>query len=89
MSPPFSCEFSRRGVGPDLIAFLPFLPDCLCIFLTALVVQESFCRFPGFSEDCSTYRFIFDVFVGDDGTLYSYSAILCSLPSCFDYYSFV
>lgn len=33
-------------------------------FLTTLIVQESFCQFPVFSENCSTCRFIFDVFMG-------------------------
>ena len=34
-----------------------FLQDYVCAFLTAVVVQESLCRFPGFSENCSTHRF--------------------------------
>lgn len=41
------------------------LPDYLCIFLVALVVQVSFCQFPSvFSENCSTCRCIFDAFIG-------------------------
>ena len=35
-----------RGIGPEPIAFLCFLPDYTCIFHTAFVVQESFCQFP-------------------------------------------
>ena len=32
--------------------FLPLLPNCLCIFLIALVVQVSFCQFPvGFQRE--------------------------------------
>lgn len=57
--------YPLAGAGPDLIAFLLFLPYYLCIFLTTLVVQESFCQFPAFSEGCSTCGCIFDVFVGD------------------------
>ena len=40
---PFSSESLPRSPGPNLITFLPNLPDYLGIFLTALVVQESFC----------------------------------------------
>ena len=32
--------------GPNTTAFLSFLPNYLCIFFTALVIQESFCHFP-------------------------------------------
>ena len=28
------------------LSFLPFHPDNTCIFLTTLVIQESFCQFP-------------------------------------------
>ena len=34
------------GTGLNLTAFLPFLPDYMCIFLISLVVQESFCQIP-------------------------------------------
>ena len=43
VQPPFSSESPPRGIGPNLIIFLPFLPDNVYIFFTALVVQESFC----------------------------------------------
>ena len=42
---PFSSESPPRGIGADPIAFPPFLHNYMCIFLTALVVQES-CQFP-------------------------------------------
>ena len=35
-----------RGPGSDLIISLPFLPDSLWVFLTALTVQDSFCLSP-------------------------------------------
>lgn len=35
-----------KDTGPDLIASLPFLPDCVWLFLTAWVVQKSFCQAP-------------------------------------------
>ena len=61
----FSSEFPPRGMGPCLIAFLPFLPNYMCIFLTALVLQESFSSFQlVFSENYSTCRCIFNVFFG-------------------------
>lgn len=41
-------------------------------FLTTLIVQESFCQFPVFSENCSTCRFIFDVFMGKGGSSISF-----------------
>ena len=41
----FHSESPPRGTGPDLITFFPFLPNYMCIFFTALVVQESFCQF--------------------------------------------
>ena len=48
-----------------MIASLPFLPDSVWTFPTALVVLESFCQSPVvFSENCSTCRGIFDVFMG-------------------------
>ena len=54
-----------RGTSPDLIASLPFLLNSVWIFLAALVVQESFCSLQlVFSENCSAFRCIFDVFVG-------------------------
>lgn len=62
--------------GSNTITFLPFLPDYICTFLRNMVVQESFCQFPEeiiFSEDCSTYRCIFDVL---DGWWVSHSPIL-------------
>ena len=46
-----TCVFSLFPLSPlsgiclDLIALLPFLPDYVCIFLTVLVVWESFCQF--------------------------------------------
>lgn len=58
---------------PDL--FSP-ISTRFCVDLIALVVQESFCQFPEeiiFSEDCSTYRCIFDVL---DGWWVSHSPIL-------------
>ena len=36
----FSCESPPRCIGPDLITFLPFLPNYPWIFLTVLVVQK-------------------------------------------------
>ena len=42
----FSSGSLPRGTGPDLITFLPFLPDSVCILLTVLVVQESFWQLP-------------------------------------------
>ena len=41
---PFSSE-SFPGAQSDLIIFLPLPPDYVCIFLTALVEQDSFCQF--------------------------------------------
>ena len=35
---PFSSKFPSRSTSPNLIVFLPFLLDYICIFLTALVV---------------------------------------------------
>lgn len=49
--------------GPGPITFLPFLPDYVCIFHTALVVYESFCWFSVFNENYFTGRCIFDVFM--------------------------
>lgn len=43
---PLSFESPPRDTGPYLVAFLPFLPDYMCIFLLALVVLESFCQLP-------------------------------------------
>lgn len=74
-SPLFS-ESPLRGICLDLIAFLPFLPDYMCIFLVALVVWEFFCQF---SVIIVPYV---DVFLmsswKDDGVtfMFSYSAIL-------------
>ena len=63
MESPLSSESPARDTGPDLITSLPFLPDYVWIFLTALVVHESFWQLLVFSENCSTYKCIFDVFV--------------------------
>ena len=38
-------ESPPRGIGSNMIPLLPFLPDYVCIFLTASVVQESFYQF--------------------------------------------
>ena len=35
---PFSSESPSSSIGPDWFSLRPFLPGCLCIFLTALVV---------------------------------------------------
>ena len=43
---PFSLSFLLRVTGPDLIAFLSFLPNYTCFFLTALVIKEFFYQFP-------------------------------------------
>lgn len=42
----FSSEPPPRGTGTNLFTFLPFLSDYLWLFLTALVIKESFCQFP-------------------------------------------
>lgn len=61
---PISSESPPRDTGPDPIAFLTLLLDYMCVFLTDLVVQESFTNFQlVFHENCSTYRYIFDVFM--------------------------
>ena len=57
----FSSEPPPRGAGPNLFIFLPFLSDYMWLFLTALVIKESFS--PVSSANCSTYRCIFVVFV--------------------------
>ena len=41
-----SSESPARGTSPDLTTFLPLLPNYAHIFLPALDVQESFCKFP-------------------------------------------
>ena len=46
MYSPFSFEFPPSRTGPDLITSFPFLPDSMWIFLTVLVVQKSFGKFP-------------------------------------------
>ena len=46
MESPFSSESPPRDTGSDLITSLLFPPDSMCIFLTVLVVQESFCQPP-------------------------------------------
>ena len=51
-----------QGSRSHVMIFFPSLPDYLCIFLTALVVQESFCLFPGiFPENYPTCRFFWCV----------------------------
>lgn len=63
---PCPLQVPFRGAGFDSIAFLPFLFNCMCIFLNSYLYQES-CQFQFiFSEDCSTYRSIpLCVFVGE------------------------
>ena len=41
-----SSESPPKHTGPDLITFLPFLPDSTWMFPIALVVEESFCQSP-------------------------------------------
>ena len=54
------------GTDPGLTPCLPFLPDSASIFLSPLVVQESFCYLRlVFSENSPTCRCIFGVFVGE------------------------
>ena len=44
--PPFSSESLPRDTDPNQITFLPFQLNYVCIFLTALLVHESFCQLP-------------------------------------------
>ena len=63
---PFPSNSAPMGTDPGLIPCLPFLPDSACIFLSTLVVQESFCYLQlVLSENFSTCRCIFGVFVGE------------------------
>ena len=55
-----------RGTGFDSIAFLPFLLNCMCIFLNSYSYRTLASLQFIFSEDCSTYRSIpLCVFVGE------------------------
>lgn len=59
-----SSESPPRGIDPDLITPLPFLPKSMWIFLTVLVVLSLSTSFwLVFSESCFTCRHIFDVFL--------------------------
>lgn len=54
------------GTGFDSIAFLPFLLNCMCIFLNSYLYRSLASFQFIFSEDCSTYRSIpLCVFVGE------------------------
>ena len=46
------------GTGFDSIAFLPFLLNCMCIFLNSYLYRSLASFQFIFSEDCSTYRSI-------------------------------
>ena len=76
--PPFcvpSC-----GTGPNLIASLPFLRDSVWMFLTALVVQKSFCQSPvSFQEEFLHMLLYFWCVDGEElSSALFYSAILVS-----------
>lgn len=65
-SPPKQCSSSSesppRGTVHNLIPSPPFLPDSMCSFVIALVVQESF--FQSLVSFCSTGRCMIDTFMG-------------------------
>ena len=61
---PLSSESPRRGTGPDLISPLPYLPNSMWIFLQSWLYKSlSTSLWLVFSENCSTCRCIYHVFV--------------------------
>ena len=55
-----------KGTGPHPIILISFLPNYMWIILIVLFVQQSFSNFQlVFSENCSTSKCIFDVFMGE------------------------
>ena len=74
---PFYSKSSPRGTGPDLIASLPFLPDYMCIFLTAWLyrcLSASFLLV--FSEIVSRVNVFLICSLGELSSASSYSVIL-------------
>lgn len=64
--------------GAQVLTWL--LPNYVWIFITVLVLQESFCQFPlVFTERSSTCRYIFDLFMRKVSFTSSCSAILLNL----------
>ena len=60
---PLLCPLVKMQVQPNCISSLPTW-FCVCVF-RALVIKSLFASLQFvFSEHCSTYRYIFDVFVG-------------------------
>ena len=43
---PLYSESSPKDKSPNLITFIPLLLNSVWVFLTALVIKESFCQFP-------------------------------------------
>lgn len=60
MYSPISSESSPKGMGPELITVLSFQPNCVWLFLTALIIPVFL---PVSSENYAICSCIFDVFV--------------------------